>query len=104
MSSEDIQVSEVFLVGRVVQGPTSTGDGRIHYLLDTGLEKPLHLIAQGKPATSLSHFIGREDEMSVEGHLEWVEFPNTGLTLVVKIRFASYGRKARTNREVLSPM
>lgn len=102
MTEGEIRVSEVFLVGRVVRGPTETPDGRLHYLLDTGAGKPLHLVATGKPAATLKTYIKVGDELSVEGSLEWVNFPNTGNTLIIKVRFGSYGRKTRNSREVTS--
>lgn len=102
MVEGEIRVSEAFLVGRMVRGPVETPDGKLHYLLDAGTGEPLHLVAVGKEAATLKTYIKIGDELSVEGFLEWVNFPNTGNTLIINVRYVSYGRKARSNREVTS--
>ncbi len=93
--SDKFTAQEVFLAGRVVEGPIQTKGGKVHYRFDIGLTKPMHLVASGKTAQDLIRFVGVGDEMSVEGQLEWVDFPNTGPTLVINVRYPSYGRKAK---------
>lgn len=96
---DELQVNEVFLVGRVVDGPIETDDGRVHYRFDVGQSQPIHLTAYGKTAENLIQFVGSDDEMSVEGQLEWLDFPNSGPTLIVNVRYASYGRKSKPIRQ-----
>jgi hypothetical protein len=64
------------------------------------LQHPLHLIASDKQAEVLTKYVGAGDETLIEGSLEWVDFPDTGATLIIKVRYASYGTKARGNREI----
>ncbi len=93
--TKEFTAQEVFLAGRVVEGPIKTNDGRVHYRFDIGLGEPVHLVASGKAAQSLIQYMGEGDEMSVEGQLEWIDFPNTGPSLVINVRYPSYGRKAQ---------
>ena len=92
----EMRVNEVFMVGRIAQDPVRTEDGLVHFMFD-GLRgsDPFHCICDGKTAANLLEHCSSGDEMSLEGQLRWVDFPNTGKTLIVYVRYTSYGRKIR---------
>lgn len=95
----EIRINEVFLAGRIAQGPIQTDDGRVHFLFEANAEQdPFHCVCGEKAAGNLLQFCGEGDELSVEGDLRWVDFPDSGKTLIIHVRYVSYGRKARTLR------
>ena len=99
----EMRVNEVFMVGRIVQGPVETRDGLVHFMFD-GLRgsDPFHCVCSGKTAEDLLKHGSSGDEDTLEGDLRWVSFPNTGKTLVIHARYISYGRKVRDLSEGLS--
>ena len=99
----EMRTNEVFMVGRVVRGPKKTKDDLVHFTLE-GLRDsdPFHCICQGKTAENLMKHCSEGDELSLEGQLRWVDFPNTGKTLIIYARYTSYGRKPRGLSEDLS--
>ena len=93
----EIRTNEVFIAGRIARGPVRSSDGIAHFLLEGSREQaPFHCICRGTKADNLMKYCAQGDEVSVEGDLEWMNFPNTGRTLLIYARFVSYGRKLRT--------
>jgi len=95
--SGEMRLNEVFMVGRIAQGPMKTEDGLTHLMVE-GLRssEPFHCVCDGRTAENLNEHCNAGDEVSVEGQLRWMVFPNTGRTLVIYARFISYGRKIRS--------
>ena len=93
----EMRLNEVFMVGRISQGPMKTEDGLVHFMLE-GLHgsDPFHSVCEGRTAANLLEHCSAGDEMSLEGQLRWMNFPNTGKTLVIYVRYISYGRKIRS--------
>ena len=97
----EIRVNEVFIAGRIAQGPVRSADGIAHFLLAGSREQaPFHCICRGIKADNLMKYCAQGDEVSVEGSLEWMNFPNTGRTLITYAEYVSYGRKLRTLSKV----
>lgn len=93
----EIRVNEVFLAGRIAKGPVKTEDGMVHLMFDAARgQDPFHCMADGRTAENLLTHCHEGDEVSIEGTMRWVDFPNTGRSLVVYVRYTSYGRKLRT--------
>lgn len=94
--SNEMRVNEVFMVGRIAQGPAQTEDGLTHFMFE-GLRgsDPFHCVCEGRTAENLKEHCSAGDEMSLEGQLRWMNFPNTGRTLIIYVRYISYGRKLR---------
>jgi len=92
----EMRVNELFMVGRISQGPVRTEDGLVHFMFD-GLRgnDPFHCVCDGKTGENLLGHCSSGDEMSLEGELRWFNFPNTGKTLIIYVRYISYGRKVR---------
>ncbi len=96
----EIRMNEVFMVGRISQGPIKTKDGRVHFMFDCKRDSdPFHCVCDGGTAENLLVFCQQGDEFSIEGNLRWMDFPNTGKTLIIYVRYTSYGRKLRSLRE-----
>ncbi len=94
--SNEMRMNEIFMVGRISQGPTKTEDGLTHFMFE-GLRDsdPFHCVCEGKTAENLLEHCSAGDEISLEGRLRWMDFPNTGKTLIIYARYTSYGRKVR---------
>lgn len=96
----EIRVNEVFMAGRISRRPTKTNDGLVHFLFDsTGSQPMFHCVCEGKTADNLLQYCESGDEISLEGELRWIDFPNTGKSLIIFVRYISYGRKLRTLRQ-----
>jgi hypothetical protein len=96
MSSE-MRVNEVFMVGRIVEGPVRTADDLVHFKFES-LENhdPFHCLCQGKTANNLMEHCSAGDEATIEGQLRWVTFPDSDVKLlIIFARHISYGRKLR---------
>lgn len=99
----EIRLNEVFAVGRIQQGPIRTEDGLVHFLFEGKAETdPFHCVCEGNTADNLLKHCSKGDEVSLEGELCWMSFPNTGKTLVIFVRYTSYGRKVRDLSERIS--
>lgn len=97
----EIRMNEVFLAGRISTGPIKTSDGLVHILFDGAQgQSPFHCVCDGKTADNLTKHCQPGDELSIEGELRWMDFPNTGKSLVIYMRHTSYGRKLRTISQV----
>ncbi len=96
----EMRVNEVFMVGRIAQGPVRTNDDLTHFMFE-GLRgsDPFHCVCDGRTAENLKEHCSSGDEMSLEGQLRWMTFPNTGKTLIICVRYISYGRKVRGSPE-----
>ncbi len=92
----EIRSIEVMAAGRITEPGVVTMGSLTHFKLDVGQEKPIHCVCQGKTAASAQRYLGAGDEVSPEGCMRWVNFNNAGLTLVLFVRFISYGRKTRS--------
>lgn len=99
----EMRLNEVFMAGRIARGPVKTEDGIVHFMFD-GLQNsdPFHCICEGPTAENLVKHCSQGDEASLEGELRWMDFPNTGKSLVIYARFISYGRKVRSLSERIS--
>ena len=96
----EFRMNEVFAVGRIFRGPVKTADGRVQFLLEASeSQTPFHCVCSGKAAENVLEFCNTGDEISLEGELCWLEFTDTGKSLVIEARYVSYGRKLRTRRE-----
>jgi hypothetical protein len=97
----EIRTNEVFMAGRMSRGPVQTKDGYVHFLFEAARDRePFHCVCDGKTAENLLTHCQVGDEFSIEGELRWMNFPNTGKTLVIHARYTSYGRKLRTLRQI----
>ncbi len=95
----EMRLNEVVMAGRISQGPTKTEDGRVHFMLEGSHDgDPFHCTCEGRTAENLLTHCQKGDEISIEGELRWMVFPNTGKTLVIYARYTSYGRKLKTLR------
>jgi len=92
----EMRLNEIFMVGRISKSPTKTEDGLTHFMLE-GLRDSdsFHCVCKGQTAENLLEHCSEGDEVSLEGQLRWIDFPNTGKTLIIYTRFISYGRKIR---------
>jgi hypothetical protein len=101
--TNEICLNEVFMVGRITQGPIRTADQMVHFMVGGEAEEPpfhceaeeppFHCMCEGRTAANFEEHCSVGDEISIEGELRWVNFPNTGKTLIVYARYVSYGRK-----------
>ena len=92
----EMRLNEIFMVGRIAQGPVQTEDGLVHFMFEGSHHSdPFHCVCEGRTAENLLKHCSQGDEASLEGDLRWMNFPNSGRTLVVYVRFTSYGRKVR---------
>ncbi len=94
--SNEMRLNEIFMVGRISQGPMTTEDGLTHFMFEGAQNSdPFHCVCEGRTAANLLEHCSIGDEMSLEGQLRWMDFPNTGKTLIIYARYTSYGRKVR---------
>ena len=97
----EIRMNEVFLAGRIAKGPVKTEDGLIHLMFEGAvMQGPFHCVADGRTAENLLAHCREGDEISIEGNLRWMDFPNSGRSLVIMVRYTSYGRKLRTISQI----
>lgn len=90
----EIRMNEVLMTGRISQGPVKTEDGLVHFMFDCSRSsEPFHCVCNGKTAENALTYLSQGDELGTEGELYWMDFPNTGKTLVIYIRNPSFGRK-----------
>jgi single-stranded DNA-binding protein len=103
MSSE-MRANEIFMVGRIVEGPVRTADDLVHFKFEGSEDQdPFHCICQGKTANNLIEHCSAGDEAAVEGQLSWVTFPDSNTKLlIIFARHISYGRKLRDLSQNLS--
>ncbi len=95
----EIRMQEVLLVGRMVGDPIVREDGVYFRFQADKDQSPFPCICDGKTAENLLKFCQAGDEFSIEGKLRWKKFSNTGDTLLIYVRYTSYGRKLRTLRQ-----
>ena len=96
----EIRENEVFMAGRIAEGPLRTSDKLVQFLFQGSHQQdPFHCVCDDKTAENLLRFCEAGDEISLEGELRWLDFPNSGKTLVIYVRYVSYGRKAGTLRQ-----
>ena len=90
----EIRSCSVNATGRILPpGIVDAGD-TAHFMLDAAAGGPLHCMCDGKTARNALLYLGAGDEITIEfGQLTWVNFRDTGPTLVIYARFTSYGRK-----------
>ncbi len=94
--SGEIRMNEVFLAGRLSRDPIRTEDGRVHFMFDCERgSAPFHCVCTDRTAENLLEHCQKGDEFSIEGELGWIDFPNTGKTMIILTRYVSYGRKLR---------
>ncbi len=99
----EMRVHELFMVGRIVREPVQTKDGLVHFMFDgSPSSDPFHCVCQGKTARDLLKYCSKGDEMTLEGKLSWMTFPNSGKILLIFVRYISYGRKIRDLSEGIS--
>ena len=92
----EMRLNEVFVVGRITQGPMKTEDGLTHFMFEGQKnDDPFHCVCEGRAAENLLQHCSVGDELSLEGELRWMTFPNSGKTLIIYVRYTSYGRKIR---------
>lgn len=94
----EIRMQEILLVGRMTEDPIVRPDGIYFRFQADENEKPFPCFCEGKVAENLIKFCQGGDEFSIEGKLFWKRFKNTGDTLLIKVKYTSYGRKLRTLR------
>jgi hypothetical protein len=95
----EMRLNEVVMAGRISQGPVKTEDGRVHFMFEAAREsEPFHCVCEDRTAENLLTHCLQGDEISIEGELRWMVFPNSGKTLVIYARYTSYGRKLKTLR------
>jgi len=95
----EIRMQEVLLVGRMVRNPIVRGDSVYFRFQADKDQAPFPCVCDGKTAENLLKFCQDGDEFSIEGKLQWRKFRNTGDTLLIYVRYTSYGRKLRTLRQ-----
>ena len=95
----EIRMQEVLLVGRMVGNPIVRKEGVYFRLQADKAQSPFPCFCAGKTAENLVKFCQEGDEFSVEGKLQWRQFRNSGETLLIHVRYISYGRKLRTLRQ-----
>lgn len=92
-------MQEVVMVGRLVGSPIVREDGTyFRFQADKG-QAPFPCVCEGTTAENLVAYCQDGDEMSLEGKLSWRKFNETGNTLLIFVRYISYGRKLRTLRQ-----
>lgn len=97
---DEIRACRVFASGRLTRGPVRGRDGWVHFLLDAGVDGgPLHCVCDGVTATNAMTYLRVGKEVTFEkATLRWARFRNVAEpTLVIHVRFASYGREANAN-------
>ena len=95
----EIRMQEVLLVGRMVRDPIVRQDGVYFRFQADKNQPPFPCVCDGKTAENLLKFCQDGDEFSIEGKLQWRKFRNTGDTLLIYVRYTSYGRKLHTLRQ-----
>ena len=97
----EIRMTEVFAAGRIARGPVKTANGKAHFLIEASEDQePFHCVCSGRTAETVLEFCQTGDEISTEGELLWLKFKGTGKSLVIDVRYVSYGRKMRTLRQI----
>jgi len=94
----EIRMQEVVLVGRMVGNPIARSDGTYFRFQADKDQSPIPCVCDGKTADNLRKYCQAGDEFCIEGKLQWRKFRNTGDTLLVYVRYTSYGRKLKTLR------
>ena len=95
----EIRMQEAFLAGRMVGDPIVRDEGVYFRFQADKDQAPFPCVCDGKTAENLLKFCQDGDEFSIEGKLQWRKFRNTGDTLLIYVRYTSYGRKLRTLRQ-----
>ena len=94
----EIRMQEVTLTGRMVGDPIVRGD-EVYFKVNAEDEMaPFPCISNGSTAENLAKYCRNDDEISIEGKLIWRTFKGSDPTLLVYVRYVSYGRKDRTLR------
>ena len=93
-------MNEVVLAGRLVGRFARLADETVHFRLEASADQePFHCYAEAVTGENLIKFCSAGDEISVEGELVYRKFTNSPKpTLLIHVRFISYGRKNRTLR------
>lgn len=96
----EIRMNEVVLAGRTTSPLIRQKDGSVHFLFEAdSQQKPFHCFCEGVVADNVERFCKEGDEFSLEGQLTWYQFKNDlRPSLLVKVRYVSFGRKLTTLR------
>lgn len=94
----EMRFTAVAAIGRLVGSPVKLADGTVHFRLQAAPEgPPLHCFCEGRTAENMVRYRREGDEITVEGKLEFCQFRDEPRpVLLVKVRFASYGRKKQS--------